>query len=131
VQTDVTSSAMSSYNSVSSHNANRRKSPADDIDRSTYHSGQSLITAVNDPRVQDRPGLLHAMRFSRGASMTERIPSIDEKKFRPIARSDLDGYLTRMRGKLAKFYQNRQTLDEHRVLLVGKVSRLLHDCFTN
>jgi hypothetical protein len=97
----------SSFSSFSSNK--RRGTLHDDIDRSVYTVGQTLVSIVNDPRTANQPSSFWGSRAD--ASLNQPPPPIDPVRYPPIHRHHVQPYLNVVHDHLDRFVQDRATLE--------------------
>ena len=109
-----------STNSVSSRKRGSRL--GDDIDRSAYTAGQSLTTALNDPR-EDSRGAWGYWGFRQVDTSWQDPPTpLDPSRYPNITRQHLASYLKVVSGRYENFLRDREGLTEglqHQLLLEG------------
>ncbi|KIZ01614.1 hypothetical protein MNEG_6350 [Monoraphidium neglectum] len=97
---------------LSSHNK-RRGTLHDDIDRSVYTVGQTLVSIVNDPRTAGLPASTGFWGFgSHDAPQADaQPPPIDASKYPAVSQQDLNQYLKVVRGAYERFVRDRESLE--------------------
>jgi len=100
--------STSSYSSINTHR--RGRTPHDDIDRSVYTVGQTLVSIVNDPRTASQTsggfwGLGH------DASQNAQPPPLDPARYPVVSKADVQRYIDLVHGTYERFIRDRHSLE--------------------
>lgn len=103
----------SSISQALSSHTKRRGTTHDDIDRSVYTVGQTLVSIVNDPRTAGQPQG-GSWFFGGGGDAPQADappPPIDASRYPPVTLQDLGDYLKVVRGTYERFVRDRASLE--------------------
>ncbi|GIL88845.1 hypothetical protein Vretifemale_16775, partial [Volvox reticuliferus] len=97
---------------LSSHGTSRKRLGSGHFDRSAYTAGQTLVTVVNDPRLDAAKNWSAWLGFRvPDVSWQDPPPPIDTMRYPPVTRRDLARYLALISGgSYDQFQQARQSL---------------------
>lgn len=100
----------SSISQALSSHSKRRGTLHDDIDRSVYTVGQTLVSIVNDPRTAGQHSGFWG--FGHDAAQGDQPPPpIDLNKYPPVALNDVRDYVRAVHGTYERFVRDRQSLE--------------------